>query len=104
MKVTWNQDTESCGTQKLCEGLQEVIERGIGDSQSLMDKHKIEEDWGFLLVDASYVFNTMNRHHMLWEVRHEFPDGSLFVFNCYKHWPQLVVRGFNGEMEIILII
>ena len=29
---------------------------------------------------------------MLWAVRHEWPSGAQFTFNCYCHWSTLVVR------------
>ena len=29
---------------------------------------------------------------MLWAVRHEWPSGVQFTFNCYRHWYTLVVR------------
>ena len=28
----------------------------------------------------------------LWAVRHEWPSGEKFTFNCYRHWDTLVVR------------
>ena len=28
---------------------------------------------------------------MLWAVRHEWPSGAQFMFNCYRHWATLVV-------------
>jgi hypothetical protein len=49
-----------------------------------------------VLVDASYAFNEQNRIEMLWEVRHEWPFGARFVFNCYKHWAVLVLHGNDG--------
>ena len=29
---------------------------------------------------------------MLWDVRHEWPSGAHFTFNCYHHWATLVVQ------------
>ena len=29
---------------------------------------------------------------MLWDVRHEWPSGARFTYNCYRHWATLVVR------------
>ena len=29
---------------------------------------------------------------MLWAVRHKWPSGAHFTFNCYCHWATLVVR------------
>jgi hypothetical protein len=54
----------------------------------MWESHKMEEDWGFLLIkDASNAFNEQNRTGMLWTVRHEWPSGARFTYNCYKHGP-----------------
>ena len=29
---------------------------------------------------------------MIWAIRHEWPSGAQFTFNCYRHWVTLVVR------------
>ena len=29
---------------------------------------------------------------MLWAVRHKWPSGARFTYNCYRHWATLVVR------------
>ena len=36
------------------------------------------------LVDARNKFNKLSRLTMLWTVRHRWPAGSRFVFNCYR--------------------
>lgn len=47
-----------------------------------------EEEWGFLLVDATKnAFNEINRMQMCWTIRHEWPSGARFTFNCYWCWP-----------------
>ena len=33
---------------------------------------------------------------MLWAVRHEWPSGEQFEFNCYRHWATLVIRAGDG--------
>ena len=58
----------------------------------MWEQHSKEEDWGFLLIDARNSFNEENRTAMLWAVRHEWPGGAQFTFNCYRHWATLVVR------------
>ena len=62
----------------------------------MWELHSMEEEWGFLLIDASNAFNEQNQTQMLWMVRHEWPSGARFTFNCYKHWGGLVVRSNNG--------
>ena len=58
----------------------------------LWEEHLQEEDWGFLLIDARNLFNEENQTAMLWGVRHEWPSGAQFTFNCYCRWATLVVR------------
>ena len=59
----------------------------------LLWEHNLqEEEWGFLLIDARNAFKEENRTAMLWAVRHEWPNGAQFTFNCYHHWATLVVR------------
>ena len=64
----------------------------------------LEEDWVFLLIDASNSFNSANRYHMLWAVRHEWPTGFQSVYICYKHWSQLVIRDTSTDQIIIIPI
>ncbi len=92
---------EACGIDQLCAGLEAGIEGGIHAMQALWDLHETEENWGFLLIDASNAFNEQNRIEMLWAVRHEWPSGARFVFNCYKHWAVLVLRGNDGHAVFI---
>ena len=52
-----------------------------------------EEDLsGCLLADAANRFNNLSRLAMLWTVAHRWPRASRFAFNCYRHFPQLVIR------------
>jgi hypothetical protein len=78
---------EACGIDQLCApGLEAGIEGGIYAMQALWDLHEMEENWGFLLIDATSAFNEQNCWiKMLWVVRHKCPSGARFVFNCYKH-------------------
>ena len=39
---------------------------------------------------------------MLWTVRHRWPDGARFAFNCYKHWAQLLLRQ-PGEPPVTIL-
>ena len=38
---------------------------------------------------------------MLWTIRHEWPAGARFAFNCYRHWATLVIRGKQGTCVVI---
>ena len=87
---------EKCGIDQLCAGLEAGIEGGIHAIKELWKQHEQEEEWGFLLVDAPNAFNELNRTAMLWTVQHEWPSGTRFAFNCYRHWATLVIRGKGG--------
>eukprot|EP00957_Ditylum_brightwellii_P165584 12605519-Ditylum_brightwellii.AAC.1 len=76
----------------------------IGESQLTLDKEPMAEvdadgctasfgTWpgGTTLVDARNGFNELSRFAMLWKVRHRWPTGARFIFNCYRHWALLVV-------------
>ena len=56
----------------------------------------MEAEWGFLLVDARNrnAFNEGNRTAMLWTIRHRWPSGARFAFNC--HHATLVIRTEEG--------
>ena len=54
--------------------------------------HSHEEKWCFLLNDARNAFNEEYRTSIIWDLRHEWPSGAQFTFNCYRHWATLVVR------------
>ena len=55
-----------------------------------------------MLVDARNGFNELSRLAMLWTVRHRWPAGARFAFNCYKHWAQLLLRQ-PGELPITIL-
>ena len=93
LKIAGSEAKEACGTDQLCAGLEAAIEGGIHATKEWWDVHRQEEDYGFLLIDARNAFNEQNRTKMLYTVRHEWPSGSRFVFNCYKHYAILVIRG-----------
>ena len=53
------------GTTQLAGGLEAGIEGAIHAMRVLWDKHKKEEDWGFLLIDARNALNEENRTDMI---------------------------------------
>ena len=60
------------------------------------------EPSGTTLVDARNGFNELSRLAMLWTVRHRWPAGARFAFNCYKHWAQLLLRQ-PGEPPVTIL-
>ena len=55
------------------------------------------------LVDASNRFNGMIRLAVMLTVQHRWPSGARFMFNCYKHWVQLLLRNMGSMPAIITI-
>lgn len=60
-----------------------------------------EGEHGFLLIDARNAFNSINRITMLYVIHHLWPSGARFMFNLYKHWSVLVMRGQDGDVCVI---
>ena len=60
------------------------------------------EPIGTTLVDSCNGFNELSRLAMLWTVRHRWPAGARFSFNCYKHWAQLILHQ-PGEPPVTIL-
>ena len=58
---------------------------------------------GSMLIDACNGFNNMIPLAMLWTVQHCWMAGVRFVFNCYRHWAQLLIRQ-PGELQVTILI
>lgn len=99
--VAHNEAKEVCGIDQLCAGLESGIEGGIHDMNFLWAGMEQEEHYGFLLVDARNAFNEQNRTIMLWVVRHLWPSGARFTFNCYCHHAILMIRTMDGSECVI---
>ena len=56
---------------------------------------------GLTLVDARNGFNELSRMAMLWTVRHRWPKGSRFAFNCYRHEAMLFMRSPGKPLTIL---
>ena len=39
---------------------------------------------------------------MLWTVRHRWPAGARFAFNCYRHWGEILLRQ-PGEPPVTIL-
>ena len=92
LKVAGPEAKAACGTTQLAGSMEAGIEGDIHAMRVLLDEHKKEEDWGFLLIDARNSFNEENWAAMLSAFRHEWTSGTQFTFNCYQHWATLVIR------------
>ena len=94
----------ACQDDQLCALLKVGIDGAIHGAQTLWGENLTSEDWGFFLVDAKNTFNEINRVGMLWTIRHLWPSGARFVFNCYRLWSLLVLRNRNGTASFLHII
>ena len=57
---------------------------------------------GTTIVDVCNGFNEMSRFAMLWAVRNHWLAGARFVFNCYRHWAQLLLHQ-PGELPVTIL-
>ena len=90
------------GTTQLTGGVEAGIEGAIHVIRVLWEEHQNEECWVFLLIDVLNMFNEENRTAMLWSLRHQWPSGAQFTFNCYRHWSTLVVPDTgNGSGHLL---
>jgi hypothetical protein len=101
LHVAGKEAKESCSIDQLCAGLDAGIEGGIHAVDHMWKVHRMEEEWGFLLIDTCNAFNEQNQIAMLWAVRHEWPSGARFTFNCYKHWSSLMIHGNNSTGVVL---
>ena len=94
--VTHSDALVVCGSDQLCAGLQCGIEGAIHAMNELFDaNHLNSSGWGVFLVDASNVFNSLNRISVLLHVSRLWPCCAHFVFSTYLSWPVLVMRGMS---------
>jgi hypothetical protein len=101
--VTSEQEAkETWGVDQLCAGLKAGIAGVIHVMCLLWETHSVEEEWGFLLVDAKNAFNEGNQTVMCWTVHHLWPSGDQFMLNCYRHWLTLVIRLANDTALFLL--
>ena len=83
-------DAESiCGSVQLCAGVRCGIEGAIHSVSDLFHSN----DYGILTMDASNAFNSINRISLIWNIR---PRASRFIFNTYRGWSPLIVRGSDN--------
>ena len=77
------------------EGEGRVEEGGDGTQRELLALEFLTQDAepsGTTLVYYRNGFYELSRLAMLWTVRHRWPEGLRFAFNCYRHWAQLLLR------------
>ena len=88
------------------DGEGEGEEEGVGTLRELGAIEFLTQDAdpsGTILVDARNGFNELSRLEMLWTVRHHWPVGAKFAFNCYRSWAQLLLHK-PGEPQVTILI
>jgi hypothetical protein len=94
--------TLAAGVDQLCTGMPCGTEAAIHSATTIWREHANEPDYGFIQLDASNAFNTINRAAMLYVIRYEWPEAAMFVFNTYKHHGRLTIRSIQGGDPIHL--
>lgn len=102
LRVMVDQAVGACGTDNLCSGLKLGCEGGIHSMSALWDDLSKDDGGGFLIGDGNNSFNELSRFQMLWMIRHKWPTGAWFAFNCYKHWSILLTREPGGSKFLII--
>ena len=90
--VTGEDVMEVCGSDQLCSGVKSGIEAAIHGLSQSFEAH-CNEGWGLLLTDAENAFNSISRPVFLWNARILWTRCSRFLFNSYRGYAVLVLRG-----------
>ena len=75
-------------------GMQSGIEGAVHAMSALYDDHS-NDGWGFLLMDATNAFISVNRVAALWNARVLWPSCSCFLFNTYGGYAFLLLKTSN---------
>ncbi len=90
---------EVCGADQLCSGAKAGIEAAAHAMNDMFDSDETE---GVLLVDAANAFNVLSRPAMLWNCRVLWPRCSRFLFNAYRGYSVIVLRGVTPSAVRVL--
>jgi len=120
------QATTKCDNLNLCAGLQAGIKRAVHAMGNAWREAEIRggrtptrtvmaidgdmttttkepgQPYATLLVDVRNGFNELSHKAAMWTIRHRWPSGSQFTFNCYRHAAQLVIRHSGQPGSVIL--
>ena len=58
-------------------------QRALGDLEFLTQESEMSRT---TIIDARNELNELSRLAMMWTVRHRWPVGARFTFNCYRRW------------------
>ena len=96
--VTRSDLEEVCGVDQLCSGLRSGLDGAIHAVCELFNEHCR----GLLFVDATNVFNSVNRVAAFWNARVLWPQCSRFPFNTYHKYASLLVQDGNAVNNCLL--
>ena len=84
------EDAEAvCSSAQLCAGMRCGVEGAIHTVFDIFNSN----DHEVLIRNAQNAFNFINRTAVIWNIRVLWPRASRFIFNTYRVWSPLVVRG-----------
>ena len=96
MKVLRSDIVQACGYQQLCAGQEAGCEVAI---HAVRDLYDLDSTHGFIQIDASNAFNSINRSVLLHNIKILCPQISTYIFNCYCKPARVFLTGGREIMS-----
>ena len=89
-----------CGSDQMSAGLKIGIGGAIHAMNGLFSTNQDQSSaWGVLLFDSANALNSLNRTAMLLHARLLWPHCARFLFNTYRVWSLLVLKGCSDYLH-----